>query len=1059
MRENRGRKTAILTTIFFVLILSFSIINLPNEAFAQVDSNVLDETDLEESMLEPEILVAEDDVAVEENSEEDETAETEGQELEGQETEGQEIEGEAEVSEISATESLIADMTEYVRQITYPEYLGLHDEIVRPAKEIYIPADSYVNANFDIELLPNYAGLSGNSIKTSERGYVEWEVEVEEAGFYNIEITYYQVLGRSSPIQRSVVINGQSPFSEARFLTLARVWGDDGPVTEDIFGNHLRPRQVEKPMWQSVMFTDPLGYEMEPFLFYFEAGTNTVRLDSIGEEMVVHSLRLGQKDEALSYDDVARGYENLGYQHASDVFVKLQGEDADYRSSPTIIPEHDMSDPTVEPYHPAEIRMNSIGGHRWKNVGEWASWEFEVPENGLYQIVVKAKQDQQRGVYTNRRFLIDGKVPFAEADSVRFPYDNRYNNVWLEANGEPALVYLEKGTHELALEVVLGDVAAILRKTEEAIYNLNTIYRRIIMITSGQPDPLRSYQLESRIPGLVDALLEQANALTQITIEFEQATGQRGSHTAIVNNFVRLLEDMARRVHAIPTLIPDFRDNIGSLGTWMMTTLEQPLQIDYLIVASPEQEIPRATPSIMEIVSHEVRSFASSFVYDYSRIGELSEVSDADNSITVWIGSGRDQAQALKQMIEDTFTPETGISVNLELIQAMDSLLIPAIIAETAPDAALGAANMDLAFRGALMDISEFDDFEEISQRFMKSAFLPFRWRDNIFALPETQGFPMLFYRKDVMQELGLEIPQTWEDVYAIIPELQKENLNFGLQPSISTFQTFLYQQGVALFKEDVIATTLDAEVSVEIFNELTDLFTLHGLLLHYDERNRFRMGEMPLMIANYGLYNELAVFAPELRGEWGMTQIPGTVMEDGTINRAVPVAGTVTAPGAVPVPPGTSGAVILEGSQNKDLAWEFLKWWTSADTQTRFGREMESLMGAAARYATANLEAFTNLPWNAEERDAILKQWQWVEGVPAVLGGYYVNRQFDWLFRAVVLENEPVRESMLEYDRAINEEIVRKREEFDLESSIDQLSDEIKDLYWSHYTHVDKTE
>lgn len=115
--------------------------------------------------------------------------------------------------------------------------------------------------------------------------------------------------------------------------------------------------------------------------------------------------------------------------------------------------------------------------------------------------------------------------------------------------------------------------------------------------------------------------------------------------------------------------------------------------------------------------------------------------------------------------------------------------------------------------------------------------------------------------------------------------------------------------------------------------------------------------------------------------------------------------------------------------------------------------------MGAAARYATANLEAFTNLPWNAEERDAILKQWQWVEGVPAVLGGYYVNRQFDWLFRAVVLENEPVRESMLEYDRAINEEIVRKREEFDLESSIDQLSDEIKDLYWSHYTHVDKTE
>ena len=219
-------------------------------------------------------------------------------------------------------------------------------------------------------------------------------------------------------------------------------------------------------------------------------------------------------------------------------------------------------------------------------------------------------------------------------------------------------------------------------------------------------------------------------------------------------------------------------------------------------------------------------------------------IKDTDEVLRVWIGSGRDQAQALKQMIEDSFTPETGIPVDMELIQSMDSLIIPSIIAGTAPDVALGASNMDLAFRNALADLRQFEDFDEVAQRFMKSAFVPFSFRDKVYALPEVQGFPMLFYRKDILAELGLEVPQTWDDVYAIIPELQKENMDFGIRLNMGTYQMFLYQQGIPLFKEDVIMTNLDAEVAVQTFKELTQLYTLHNMLLDYREDNRFRMGE-----------------------------------------------------------------------------------------------------------------------------------------------------------------------------------------------------------------------
>ena len=107
------------------------------------------------------------------------------------------------------------------------------------------------------------------------------------------------------------------------------------------------------------------------------------------------------------------------------------------------------------------------------------------------------------------------------------------------------------------------------------------------------------------------------------------------------------------------------------------------------------------------------------------------------------------------------------------------------------------------------------------------------------------------------------------------------------------------------------------------------------------------------------------------------MAPIPGVRMPDGTINRTAPVAHNVLV-GTELTPPGTTGSIIMAKSKKKEQAWEFLKWWTRTDTQVRFGREMEALMGAAARYATANVEAMQQLPWRVEEREAL----NWSSGI-----------------------------------------------------------------------------
>ena len=119
---------------------------------------------------------------------------------------------------------------------------------------------------------------------------------------------------------------------------------------------------------------------------------------------------------------------------------------------------------------------------------------------------------------------------------------------------------------------------------------------------------------------------------------------------------------------------------------------------------------------------------------------------------------------------------------------------------------------------------------------------------------------------------------------------------------------------------------------------------------------SRFRSGEMPLGVASYATYNTLMVSAPEIRGLWDFTLFPGTKKEDGSIDRTAQTDGLCCL------------MVATKDEKVKQNAWEFMKWWVSADAQVRFGREMESILGASARYQTANRDALRQLAWSNKQ-------------------------------------------------------------------------------------------
>ena len=551
------------------------------------------------------------------------------------------------------------------------------------------------------------------------------------------------------------------------------------------------------------------------------------------------------------------------------------------------------------------------------------------------------------------------------------------------------------------------------------------MYRKIIMITGTEPDGYRDYELEKEIPELLSVFTQQADMMEQQAKALESLSGAKGSEAAILYRFVEQLRSMIKQPNTIASRLTKFRENLSGVAAWILQARDQPLELDYLYVASPEVEKPKASAGFLASLKHGVLSFLGSFIVDYNNVG--GEVQEG--AIEVWVGSARDQANIISKLINEHFVKETNIPINLRLVTGA---LVQATMAGKGPDVALNVARADpinLALRGAVLPLEGYEGFGEVEQRFMPTAMDPYQLNGRCYALPETQVFDMMFIRTDIFEELGIEPPETWDDLYNIAPIIQRSNMQVGLPYTAagavvgsSIFPALLFQRGGSYFNEGLTESTLNSPVGMEAFNQWVDFYVQYGFPLYKEDYSRFRTGEMPLTITAYTFYNQLTVAAPEIKGLWEMTVIPGTRNEARQVVHSEGATGTA--------------CMVMSAAENPEGAWKILEWWTRADVQAQFGNEIEALLGPAARYTTANREGFRSLPWSKSEAELILSQWQDVLEIPEVPGGYYVGRNLDNAFRASVFRGETPREMLNYWTLETNKEIARKRREFGLDQT-----------------------
>lgn len=908
----------------------------------------------------------------------------------------------------------------------YKQYSKEYESVLPGTYEQEIPLDSLRGKDQSALALVEHEGRSA-VFSDQEGQYIEFEADIPQDGLYRIEMDYYLETGSSNSGKRALYIDGEYPFTESGDIVFYRYFQDKGEPALNSLGDETRPAQAEVPGWRTTQLSDTSGLHDQPFSLYLTAGKHTVRFQYMRMDMYIAGIRLVTPDEISSYEQLKQQYEANGYKPAQGETVNFQAElTAVEKNDPTLRREND-GDPLVQPASGTTRRLNVMGAYRWRQGNQSITWEFEVPEDGLYKIGLCEKQSWNDGLPSYRQIAIDGQVPFREMLEYKFEYTTKWELKELSGDdGIPYEFYLTKGTHQLTMTVKFGDIGEVIESINEDNQILSDILLNITLIAGSDPDPNYDYGFFDKIPGLKS---QMEYLIASMQKKYELVKGLSDKVPAMANNFLTIksqLEGMVENPYSIARKVGDLTSSQESLSNWYLSLQSAPLVIDYFKVGRPEETWESKTSNILQRLGVTAQLFLSSFRKDYDNVGSILDDSvEIKETINVWIARGTEWAEVIKEMADEDFTPRTGIAINVNVLPASQltagnvNALMLSITSGKAPDVALGVdvtSPVEFAIRDAVYDLSKMEGFAEVKDRFVEATLTPYEYNDGVFAIPETMDFNVLFYRKDILSQYGIQLPQTRQQLYDyVMPALYQNGMEYYFARD---FTQFLFQNGGEFYTEDGLKSALDTPEAFRAFKEYTELFTNYGVPEVANFYQYMRSGIMPLGVGNFNMYMQLSVAAPEIAGKWGIAPLPGVMREDGTIDRT---AGAITA----------QGDVIMKQSQHPDESWEFLKWWSSTDVQTRFAREVEALMGAEARWNTANKEAFLNLSWSEADIEVIEEQWEWAEETPVVLGGYFTSRHLTNAWTSVVISGMDVREALEQAVKDINRELRMKQEEY----------------------------
>ena len=871
-------------------------------------------------------------------------------------------------------------------------------------------------------------GIVAELDKTLEKEGAEISFTVPTDGTYVLGMAYSTANHIASKVEVSFKLDGADLFG-GELVELDKICQDVGGIRTDSKGNQFA---AEQGAFVYNAFMYPLNKDtFETYTVSLTAGEHKIFIASLNDEIFVEKIALKPQKALASYKaptDAAKNYKGEA--------IIQEGETALWKSNSWLVAQADNSSWNVTPEDPMVNKVNYIGGNNWSDNGATITWAITIPEDGYYKMGFAYRQSLVVNYSSYRKLLIDGECPFKEVENIAFPYTTGWDRLNLEdKDGNPYMFYLEKGIHTFALQVTLGDYGAICEELEDIVADLGNLNLKMTMITGETVDISRDYDLFAYIPDLEERFKKDVADLKRLEDKIiEISGGESSSYALVLRNMRQSINQMLNNKFTAANYKSDFYTNYSSLSVCLTDMQSMPMDLDQIIIGSVDDEESFEPKGgfigFFKSIWFSIRRFVASFANDYRTFDKKSE-----NSLTLWVNWGQDQARVLNSLAKSSFTADTGIEVEVQVVNAT---VVQAILSGNGPDLVLQHSRtepVNLAMRGALYDLSNFKDkdpdYDKVLAQFADGATTPYYYNGGLYGLPDTQNYDVLFYRTDILEELKIKVPETWDEfkgaaeillhnnLSAYIPYTQiaaTTTVNVGVG-GLTAYPTLLMQSGIDLYTKDGKKSNLTTPEALNVFAEWTSFYTELKIPTQMNFYNRFRSGTTPIGVAPYNTAITISTEAPELEGKWAMALTPGTVREDGTIDHTVSGSGTACS--------------ILNISKNKDAAWKFLKWWTSDETQTKYSTNVESILGPLGRVMVSNTEALKNLSWSEAELDVILEQREWLKEVPEMPGSYQVSRSIDMAFYNVINNHVNPKDILTEWGRNADNEIARKWKQY----------------------------
>ena len=890
-------------------------------------------------------------------------------------------------------------------------------------KEVEYRIDESLSTDSQEKLTTDHNDYSNQVVKLTAGDAIEMTIEVAETALYWVEFDYLSYDESILPIELSLKVDGDYPFYEARNLKFETTWITDGETDLDRYGNEIVTLPDKDMSWESKYLMDASYRYSEPLLVSLKKGSHTLNIEMSEGSVLLGNIRLVAPESIAEYSGskVAEGKE----------LIEIEAEDFYERNDSSIhaVGEYDSS---LSPLSAKEKVLNILDGDSFKTAGQTITYQFEVEKAGYYYIGMNYRQTDKNDFPVYVDFAIDGEIPNTAFQSYPVAYTTKFKNTTLEdSEGNNLSIYLEEGFHTVSLTISAEYLRHALEEVDDIMNGINDLSLEVTKVAGTNKDKFRDLKLTRYIPDVQDRLYDWVDRLTALADEAAILIGEESGEDVAAFAYLLIAAKQLKTLGDEPDeliyRVAELSTSVNSINTQIANFVDiinnNRVSIDRIYVYQEDAKLPTGLNFFQSIWMAVKRFFYSFFGQSYSASNTNEE------HLQVWVNRPRQYVEIMQKMIDEQFTPATGIEVDLSLMTDANKLVLSNASGDT-PDVATGinyAIPFELGIRGALVDLTKFDNYKEIFGRYSEGILVSSVIGDSLISLPETMNFYVMFYRSDVLEKIGLEIPNTLDELVALLPDLQMRGLNvYYPTASMLAMRNFhgttpiLFQNQGTLYGRTAMDVTVDSEATIEGFTQLTELFTIYNLPVDVPNfYQHFRNGDLPIGIADFGAYNLILNAAPEIANSWEIALVPGVEDEEtGEIYRYM--SG------------GAESTVMFASNEEREQkAWDFMCWWSSAEVQAEFGQMLQIMYGDEYIWPTANIEAFSMLPFPTSDKNIIMEQAKNILEAPRLLGSYMLEREMSNAFNDVVVNGKNLRSRVDDVVKAVERETERKLEEF----------------------------